>query len=155
MIIGGAFQQVGGGQANPVIRIDTMDSFGPYNQDVDGQPKTRAGLRNRLNLARLIGGASPGPGNLSLGNTNYSVLESSASATVSLTRENGSLGFLSANLAVPSGVAQSGVDYAYSGAVPTYLTAWRLYDYLPAAPPQALTRCFSDGLFRPKRQPNR
>ena len=147
VIIGGSFQQVGGGQANPAIRIDPLDTFGSYNQNVDSEAKTRAGLRNRLNIARLIGGSSTGPGNLSLSDTNYSVLESSASVTVALTRTNGTLGYLSANLSVPSGVAQSGIDYAYSGSVPTYLTAWRLYDYLPAAPPNALTRCFADGLF--------
>ena len=147
VLIGGTFQQVGGGQADAALRINPNDFFGPYNQNVNTQPKTRAGLRNRSNFCRLIGGATTGPGNLSLTYPNYSVLESSASATISLTRTNGSLGYLSANLSVPSGVAQSGVDYAYSGSVPTYLTAWRLYDYLTAAPAGALTRCFSDGLF--------
>ena len=147
VLIGGTFQQVGGGQANASLRVDPNDFFGPYNQNIDPQPKTRAGLRNRSNFSRLIGGATPGPGNLSLTYTNYSVLRSSAAATISLTRTNGTLGYLSANLSVPSGVAQSGVDYAYSGSVPTYLTAWRLYDYLPASPAGALTRCFSDGLF--------
>jgi len=147
VLIGGSFQQVGGGQANAAIRIDPNDFFGPYNQNLYAEPKTRAGLRNRSNFARLIGGATPGPGNLSLTYPSYSVVKSAASATISLTRTNGTLGYLSANLSVPSGVAQSGVDYSYSGSVPTYLTAWRLYDYLPASPPAALTRCFSDGLF--------
>ncbi len=147
VLIGGTFQQVGGGESDPQVRIDPADAFGPYNQNVDNQPKTRAGLRNRLNFCRLIGGVTPGPGNISLSSPTYSVLESSASATISLTRTNGTLGYLSANLSVSSGVAQSGVDYAYSGSVPTYLTAWRLYDYLPASPAGALTRCFSDGIF--------
>jgi uncharacterized delta-60 repeat protein len=150
-LLGGSFQQVGGGQADPTIRIDPNDFFGPYNQNVDGQPKTRTGLRNRSNFCRLIGGATPGPGNISLSppppTYSYSVGNNEASATISLVRTNGTLGYLSANLSVPSGVALSGVDYAYSGSVPTYLTAWRLYDYLPAAPPGALTRCFSDGIF--------
>jgi hypothetical protein len=153
VLLGGSFEQVGGGQANAAIRVDRYDSFVPYNQDVDTQPKTRAGLRNRFNFARLLGGASPGPGNLSLTSPNYSVVKSSASATISLTRANGTLGFLSANLSVPSGVAQSGVDYSYSGSAPTYLPAWRLYDYLPASPPDAWTRCFSDGLFGPSASP--
>jgi uncharacterized delta-60 repeat protein/uncharacterized repeat protein (TIGR01451 family) len=149
ILIGGSFQQVGGGQANATLRIDPNDFFGAYNQDVDPQPKTRAGLRNRSNICRLIGGATPGPGTLSLSysGTGYSVLESEASATISLNRTNGTLGYIAANLSVPSGVAQSGVDYAYSGTVPTYVSAWRLYDLLPASPPEALTRCYSDGIF--------
>ncbi len=147
ILIGGSFQQVGGGQTDPTIRIDPNDFFGPYNQNVDNQPKTRAGLRNRSNFARLLGGVTPGPGNLSFTDSNYNVNESETAATIALTRTNGTLGYLSANLTVPSGVAQSGVDYAYSGSVPTYLTAWRLYDYLPASPAGALTRCFSDGIF--------
>ena len=124
------------------------DSFDPnYNQDLDSQPKTRAGLRNRSNLCRLIGGASPGPGNIFLTDSSYGVLETEAYGTIALTRTNGTLGYLSANLSVSPGTAQGGVNYSYSGSVPTYLTAWRLYDYLSAAPADALTRCFSDGLF--------
>ena len=139
---------MGGGQANAAIRLDPSDSFYPnYNQDLDSQPKTRAGLRNRSNLCRLIGGATPGPGNIFLTDSSYGVLETEAYGTIALTRTNGTLGYLSANLSVSPGTAQGGVNYSYSGSVPTYLTAWRLYDYLSAAPPEALTRCFSDGLF--------
>jgi len=148
ILIGGAFQQVGGGQANATIRLDPSDSFYPnYNQNLDSQPKTRAGLRNRSNFCRLLGGASPGPGNIFLTDSSYGVLETEAYGTIALTRTNGTLGYLSANLSVASGTAQGGVNYSYSGSVPTYLTAWRLYDYLPASPADALTRCFSDGIF--------
>ncbi len=83
MLIGGYFDQVGGGQANTNV-CNTLDdeefitpSFADPNLWVE--PKTRDGVRNRSGFARLIGGATPGPGNIGLHHTSYSANKSQTS----------------------------------------------------------------------------
>lgn len=123
VLIGGSFNQVGGGQANTNV-CDTLDdeefiteSFNDPNLWVE--PKTRDGVRNRSGLASLIGGATPGPGNLGLNFTAYSANKSQSSIpNVSMVRTNGDLGPVSANFAVQSGTAISGQDFAYDGPPP-------------------------------------
>jgi uncharacterized delta-60 repeat protein len=143
VMIGGAFNQVGGGQFDPNVRPEDFgfdfNTFTFLNQDIWPEPKTRDGIRNRSNIARLIGGATPGPGNISLLYDNYSVNKSQAAFYVSLIRTNGTLGPASANFSVRPGLAQSGVDYIYNSAAPLYWIAW---EYLVS-----LTRMHSDGLF--------
>ena len=68
VIIGGSFYRVGGGS------YDRQD------------------IHNRSNVARLIGGATPGPGNIELVYSSYSANKSSGNLFVSLTRTNGNLG---------------------------------------------------------------
>ncbi len=63
VIIGGSFLRVGGGF-------------------------TRNDIRNRSNVARLIGGATPGPGNIQFAYNKYSVDKSGGSLFVSLIRTN-------------------------------------------------------------------
>jgi uncharacterized delta-60 repeat protein len=128
VMIGGSFQQVGGGQADPAV-CNTLDgelgyaqSFGDVNLWVE--PKARDGVRNRSGIARLIGGSTPGPGNLGLQQTSYSANKSQSSLSVGLTRANGNLGPVSANFSVVPGLAQSGSDYAYFGAAPMFWIDW-------------------------------
>ena len=140
LMIGGSFQQVGGGQANILVRPDTADP------NVWTEPKARDGVRNRNNVARLLGGSTPGPGNISLTANNHIANENQSFLSVALTRENGTLGFLSANFEIEEGLVQSGVDYIYHAIPPIYLTSWELFTATPSRP-SATTRMHSDGLF--------
>jgi uncharacterized delta-60 repeat protein/uncharacterized repeat protein (TIGR01451 family) len=133
VLIGGSFTQVGGGQANPMIRFDP--DFPTATNNIYTEPKTRDGVRNRSNVARLIGGGTPGPGNIGFLYSSYSVNRSQGLLSVSLIRTNGSLGYMSANFSVAPGLAQGGVDYIYNSPPPIYLSAWMA------------TRMQSDGFY--------
>jgi uncharacterized delta-60 repeat protein len=145
VLIGGTFNQVGGGQANTNVcdMLDTErgiypESFNDTNLWVE--PKTRDGVRNRSGLARLIGGATPGPGNFGLNLSSYSADKSQSSIpNVSLVRTNGALGPVSANFSVQAGTANSGQDYAYYSAPPL---DWVASQFL-----ETPTRERSDGLY--------
>lgn len=139
VMIAGSFDKVGGGQADIQIRPDTADP------NLWTEPKARDGIRNRSNVARLIGGITPGPGNIKLTAPELTAQENQSSLSVSLTRENGSLGYLSANFEIESGLAQAGVDYVYNAVPPIYLSSWNLA--FPASEPGATTRMHSDGLL--------
>ena len=143
VLIGGSFFQVGGGQADTNVcnsldeELGYTNSFGP---NLWVEPKTRDGVRNRSNVARLVGGATPGPGNISLLANNYSANKSQSSLSVSLVRTNGILGPISANFSVLPGLASNGVDYVYNSAPPLY---WIVWEYLTTP---NLSRLHSDGL---------
>jgi uncharacterized repeat protein (TIGR01451 family)/uncharacterized delta-60 repeat protein len=124
VVIGGGFSQVGGGQANASIRFDSDYPYTTIDTNVWTEPKARDGVRNRSNFARLVGGATPGPGNIGLLYTNFSINKSQLALNVDLIRTNGSLGFSSANFALQPGLAQSGVDYVYNSVPPLYLGSW-------------------------------
>ncbi|HEY3763382.1 MAG TPA: Calx-beta domain-containing protein [Verrucomicrobiae bacterium] len=155
LLIGGSFYQVGGGQADTNV-CDTLDEEltaeyydeGYYSEPVANsfddnnlwvEPKTRDGVRNRSNFARLIGGATPGPGNIGLNQASYAVDKSLSTYNVSLVRTNGSLGPGFANFSVQNGTALSGSDFTYDSAPPLF---WVAYWYLSNP-----TRQHSDGLF--------
>jgi uncharacterized delta-60 repeat protein len=135
VMIGGSFNQVGGGQFSALVGINSVPQN--YDSNVWPERKTRDGIRNRNNVARLIGGSTPGPGNIGL-LASYSANRSQQSLYVSLIRTNGALGPLSANFSVQPELAQSGVDYIYDAADPLYWIAW---EYLGPS------RMHSDGLF--------
>lgn len=143
VMIGGAFSRVGGGQADFIQRADP-DYPAALNFTIQ-ELKGREGIRNRANVARLIGGMTPGPGNLGLALTNYTINKSQAYLSVGLSRTKGTLGYAAANFAVQPGLAQSGVDYAYGANAPTYLTSWRLG--LNSSEPASSTRSRMDGLL--------
>ena len=76
VMIAGSFAQVGGGQFDPNVRPGDYDVTDPNlgvlpNGSVWDETETRAGMRNRGNVARLIGGATPGPGNIGLLASSY------------------------------------------------------------------------------------
>ena len=104
ILIGGTFELVGGG----FMRDD---------------------VRPRSNVARVIGGATPGPGNIEMVYNNYSVANSEGSLYVSLVRTNGNLGAAAAVLNVTTaapgpGVATAGTDFYPSSFMPEYVTAY-------------------------------
>ncbi|MEI6197839.1 MAG: hypothetical protein WCS42_26285, partial [Verrucomicrobiota bacterium] len=141
VMIGGSFYQVGGGQADTNVcnildaELGIGESFA--NPNIYVEPKSRDGVRNRNNVARLIGGTTPGPGNISLMQKTYSANKSQAALSVSLVRTNGTLGPVSANFSVATNTALIGVDYTYSGTPPLFWIAW---EYLVNP-----TRMHSDG----------
>jgi uncharacterized delta-60 repeat protein len=142
VMIGGEFNQVGGGEASINV-CNTLDDEMGYDESFDDtslwvEPKTRDGVRNRSSIARLIGGATPGPGNLGFRLTSYSQNKTASSLTVELVRTNGCLGPVLANFAVQPISAQSGQDYVYNSTPPMDWIAW---DYLFYP-----TRLHSDGL---------
>ena len=121
-MIGGSFSQVGGGQYDPNDRFDTFD----FNEYIE--PKQRNGVvRNRVNVARLIGGATPGPGNVGLLATDPATKGQGFIYTL-LTRTNGSLGYASANFSVVPGSAQAGLDYVYNATAPVYPISGNISD---------------------------
>ncbi|HZF01516.1 MAG TPA: Calx-beta domain-containing protein [Methylomirabilota bacterium] len=149
VMIGGSFNLVGGGQVNRHVKDNLDLAYGIDESFADlnlwAEPKSRDGVRIRNNVARLIGGATPGPGNVSLvpnGGSVFSVNKSGQFLPVELFRTNGALGSLSANFSIQAGTAQSGSDYIYSAAAPFYGIHW---NYM--GPPES--RDHSDGLFGP------
>jgi uncharacterized repeat protein (TIGR01451 family)/uncharacterized delta-60 repeat protein len=93
VMIGGSFVQVGGGF-------------------------TRADIHPRFNVARLIGGSTPGPGNVGLLATNFNVDLNGGAAFISMTRINGTLGNASVTVGTVSppagpGAAVLGTDYTF------------------------------------------
>ena len=148
VLIGGSFSQVGGGELDGNARTNSLgtNSLGTLTYLFR---ETRASMRNHNNIARLIGGSTPGPGNVGLSYSSYSVNKSVSSFFVSLVRTNGFLGPAAANFSVAPGLAQSGVDYSYvgdfNGSSPLY---WILWEY--AGP----TRMHSDGFYGNNLVPN-
>jgi uncharacterized delta-60 repeat protein len=146
VMIAGSFSQVGGGQFDELVRpgdysYDPNLSENPgqtLNANVLTEPKTRDGVRNRANVARLIGGATPGPGNLGLTAASFAANKSQSVETVPLVRTNGNLGYASANFSVQPGLAQSGVDYSFNATGPVYPIEWEYFGY---------SRMHSDGLY--------
>jgi uncharacterized delta-60 repeat protein len=134
VMIGGSFSQVGGGQFDPNVRPELLNPWG-YQE-----PKQRDGVRNRNNVARLIGGSTAGPGNIGLLNSSYPVTKSQGFVYTLLTRTNGALGYASANFSVVPGTAQSGPlnDYVYYASPPVYPIEW---EYIGPS------RMHSDGLW--------
>ncbi len=151
VIVGGSFREVGGGQADLKVRqdLEKQEGLSPSTTNLDLlvsvngtrlEPKTRDGVRNRTNLARLIGGSTTGPGNIGMVNNNYAANKTQVNESVTLVRANGSIGYAQANFAVLPGLAQSGADYQYDALPPIYPISWEF---------EGQTRQHSDGEFGP------
>ncbi len=86
VFIGGSFTRVGGG-------YDRQD------------------VRFRSNIARLVGGVTPGPGNIEFAFPSYNGDENGDHASVTLRRANGNLGGIAATLTTADGTAEAFSDY--------------------------------------------
>ena len=139
VLIGGSFDQVGGGQLNIKIRPTAYSNALVV-------PNSRDGMRNRSNFARLVGGSSGGPGNIGFLQTAYSASKTASSMFVSLVRTNGNLGYASANFSVAPQLAQPGIDYTYAGLSPTFGIHWNYFGPRNNAS-SPFTRMHGDGLF--------
>jgi uncharacterized delta-60 repeat protein/uncharacterized repeat protein (TIGR01451 family) len=115
VLIGGSFTHLGG---------NAISSPPGY-----ARVWTRQDRRNRYNVARLIGGYTPGPGNAQFAFPNYTVDENSGSLAVTLQRVDGRLGTLMADVITTNRLAQSGIDYTFTKVT----EVWPEYAY-PARP---------------------
>ncbi len=151
VMIGGNFSEVGGGEAeiSPRNQIDQQEGIAQSftNQwlwvsegGTEVEPNARDGVRNRSNIARLVGGATPGPGNLMFvpdSSSGYQANRNSVTEAIRLVRANGFLGPEAANFSIASGTAQNGSDLVFQSAEPQDYLAWEY-----AGP----TRMHTDGL---------
>lgn len=92
VIIGGRFTRVGGGLSYP-------------------RRVTRADISFRNNVARLIGGFTPGPGNVEFVTPSYTMDEGGGTLFVTLNRTNGFLGAATVYFNTTNGTANVGTDY--------------------------------------------
>ncbi len=83
--------------------------------------------RPRLNIARVIGGATPGPGNIAFLRDSYSVDENAGTTYITLIRTNGSLAPISARFDAKDfpnlgpGIATGGADYQVTNYFPIWV----------------------------------
>jgi len=121
IVIGGNFVRVGGGF-------------------------TRTDIRNRSNLARVMGAPTPGvngtptlesgpgncPGNIGMTQSPYTVVDTGFFLFVTMNRTNGSLGpltlTLGTNTLAPSTSSATAADFGLNESVCTYDTVWSLAD---------------------------
>ena len=145
VLIGGSFTRVGGGRiafdvyGKPAVQTNLTASW------MEKEPNTRAAIRSRANVARLLNTPTVGPGNLGFVQDSYRVNENGGYTFVQVTRDNGTLGRLGANVALPErtpgvGKAQAGVDYTFSSVGPLYETTHWGSGY-------GSTRGYSDGIW--------
>lgn len=135
VLIGGNFLRVGGGSYGHAADNSTQmptDGIYPVDQATEHGIiyNARMDIHPRSNVARLIGGATPGPGNLEFDENSYSVDKDGGSLFVSLVRTNGSLGNAGATFgALPAadgqqGVAVLGTDFTFDNPQPQWLSTW-------------------------------
>ncbi len=122
LIVGGYFNYMGG-----------LLSAATYNDPSTKDPAIndyeyaagRASRATRYNFAKVMGGASPGPGNMLFASKQYSVDENGGSITLSIKRENGSLGGSTLAVSTADGSALNGDDYT---AVSNKVVRWNNRD---------------------------
>ncbi|MBI3882155.1 MAG: hypothetical protein HY301_19105, partial [Verrucomicrobia bacterium] len=113
VMIGGSFHQVGGGGRNQVASGPNS----PWGPNVSTPVEiTRDDLRNRYNIARIIGGTTAGPGNIGFTTSDYTADENGGARFITVARSNGSLGgagalFATGDRPAGPGAASSTTDY--------------------------------------------
>jgi uncharacterized repeat protein (TIGR01451 family)/uncharacterized delta-60 repeat protein len=106
VMIGGSFTNIGANQAAELnFRIPPALVGTVWNV------WTRSDRRSRYNVARLIGGYTLGPGNVSLVYPQNTVNENGGRLSLPLQRFDGSLGTLGATVTSSNGVAIGGLDF--------------------------------------------
>ena len=113
VIIGGRFSNLGGG-------ADSTIGFGVTKRDA---------FTPRLNIARLNGGSTPGPGNVGLSYSSYSADKANQLYYITMVRTNGALGAASVTLNPNpfhsgGGNAVPGVDYTQAAVTPVWPTTY-------------------------------
>ncbi|MGA2869111.1 MAG: Calx-beta domain-containing protein, partial [Verrucomicrobiota bacterium] len=143
VIIGGNFLRVGGGSVyhSGIDMFPISSGYFPlYPDDIGLTGQTNSGIfangrmdiHPRSNVARLIGGSTPGPGNITLVDNSYSVNKTAGTLYVSLTRTNGSLGVISATCEPEygdvsnAGIASTNDVTGGSNLTPTWPTLYSL-----------------------------
>ena len=116
VMIGGSFHQVGGNAA-----AEINDNGSAYLVGNVSWAWTRADKRPRYNVARLIGGYTPGPGNVGYVLNQNTVDENSPTLTVPLRRYDGRLGTVGATAGTSNNLAISGTDFFGFNGQPTWV----------------------------------
>ena len=106
----------------------------------------RDDIRNRNNFCRLIGGSTPGPGNITLTQDQYSANETGDTLFITMSRDNGHLGPAAVSvtpitLAPGPGAAVFGQDFTFDFSTygtPTWITSYPVVSWH-----------LGDGLFGP------
>lgn len=98
-MVGGSFDAVGG---NPSWRMYLTNSHTVF---------TRNDKRTRMNVARIVGGVTPGPGNAEFDTDNYFVDENGRTASIRLRRVDGRLGSMVAEAASADRTAYRDIDF--------------------------------------------
>lgn len=119
IIIGGSFYQVGGDGGLPEAQFTQT-----FNREAPPHP--------RSNVARLIGGSTPGPGNVTFTDSSYSANNGSGAKFIQVARENGRLGtasifFQPIQEGTGPGYAAQGVDYSFNPTLysdPAFGVSW-------------------------------
>lgn len=99
IMIGGSFKSVGG---NPSYTADVPNHYTVF---------TRSDKRARWNVARLLGGATPGPGNMEFSTEEYTVDENGGVASIKLERVDGRLGTIVAAAGTADRTAAVNFDF--------------------------------------------
>lgn len=99
VIIGGSFTNIGG---NPSFLADVPNYYTVF---------TRADKRVRYNVARVLGGVTPGPGNMDFDVQDYYVDENAGIASLKLQRTDGRLGSIIAEAGTRDRTATIGADF--------------------------------------------
>lgn len=102
IMIGGSFTNLGGNANIQVSRRTTLQAW------------TRQDKVPHYNVARIIGGYTPGPGSANFTFSNYSVDEFAPTLSVTMNRVNGRLGTLEADVATADRLTVAGMDYVQS-----------------------------------------
>src|SRR5207249_3380002 len=108
IMVGGSFTNIGG---NPSIRAPLRNPYTVF---------TRADKQVRFNIARVFGGATPGPGNAELDSNQFYVDENAGVASIRLQRTDGRLGSLTSFATAGGGNAISNVDYVATNLFETW-----------------------------------
>jgi uncharacterized delta-60 repeat protein len=146
VIIGGNFLQVGGGSYEHSGSIDSVvgPTYGTNNYSFFGSSgpygyysiengiiyNGRMDVHPRSNVARLVGGSTPGPGNLEFTYPSYTVDKNAGTLFVSLTRINGNLGDSGVGFSSPpevagqQGLAFEGTNFDIGSLEPQWLSMW-------------------------------
>jgi len=105
IMIGGSFLRIGG---NPSYTADVANHYSQF---------TRADKRVRWNIARVIGGSTPGPGNTEFEVEDYTVDERGGVASLKLERTDGRLGTVVANAGTSDRTASVNDDFSNTNLV--------------------------------------
>lgn len=122
IMIGGSFTRVGGHPSGTAALRNSWTVF------------TRADKQPRYNIARILGGATPGPGNAEFNTDQYYVDENGTTASVLLERIDGRLGSLTAQATTADRVATNGLDFISTNLVSTWREGYRTFPVVDWAP---------------------
>ncbi|MEN9573245.1 MAG: hypothetical protein RL514_1100 [Verrucomicrobiota bacterium] len=129
LMIGGDFTRVGGGYG----REDNSTGFGTI--DLVGAFNLRDYISTRLNVARLIGNSTPGPGNIEFTTAQYTVDEFTGSYFTTISRTNGSLAAAPFVFQTVDGTAKGapnatntgGTDFIHTNITTGFISAYNLF----------------------------